>query len=108
MASTQPFQVEFSGDLSIRAISKAHGVLTQALDAHDAVVADVDEAAEIDLTFIQLLVSARRTAAAAGKSFELARPAVGQLLETLNRGGFINEADVESRSFWLAEAGAQK
>lgn len=105
MARSKPFKVEFSGDLTIRAIADAHATLTQALDAHGAVSAQIADDAEIDLTFVQLLVSARRTAAAAGKTFALSRPAAGQLLETLSRGGFVNEADVENRAFWLAESG---
>lgn len=61
--------------------------------------ADVAEDAVIDLTFIQLLESARRTARETGVAFGLAAPATGALRETLERGGFLVAAD--DQDFWL-------
>ncbi|MBI1199721.1 MAG: STAS domain-containing protein [Phenylobacterium sp.] len=107
MALSGSHEVELSGDLTIRSIAEVHAALSGALEAHDAVVAQIDAGAEVDLTFAQLLVSARCTALAAGKTLALAQPAAGQLLEILNRGGFLADANSESRGFWLAQPGFQ-
>jgi hypothetical protein len=98
----EPVSIEFVGELNIRSIVEAHGRLTKLMAASSAVVADVAPDASVDLTFIQLLESARRTAREASGSFRLARPADGALLETLERGGFL--AAPADRDFWLMQA----
>lgn len=95
----ETFRVELSGDLTIRAISVIHDQFVEALGAHASVIAEVAPDAAVDLTFIQLMESARRSAGEAGVDFGLAAPAAGALLETLQRGGFL--ADATSRQFWL-------
>ena len=95
--------VELSGELTIRTIGDAHQQLRDALAAHPEVAASVDPAASVDLTLIQLLESARRSAAEQGRGFALAAPATGGLLETLTRGGFVETAD--QRAFWLKDSG---
>lgn len=102
---TAPVQVEFSGDLTIRAIAGAQESLVRALGEGSRVVASVAEDAAVDLTFVQLIEAARRAATAAGGEVALAGPATGPLLETLRRGGFLEAAD--SREFWLMESGGQ-
>jgi hypothetical protein len=64
--------------------------------------AQVAENAVIDLTFVQLIESARRTARETGAAFALATPAAGQLRETLERGGFLASAD--DQEFWLMKS----
>lgn len=96
--------VELTGDLTLRTIASAHRQLSDALSAHPVVAASVDPAATCDLTLVQLLESARRSAAEQGRGFALAAPAAGGLLETLTRGGFVETAD--QRAFWLKDSGA--
>ena len=93
------FPVEFSGELTIRSIGEAHQRLSEALAEHGSVVARVAQDAVIDLTFVQLIESARRSAQADGRAFAMAAPAEGSLRETLQRGGFLGEA--AGREFWL-------
>jgi hypothetical protein len=93
--------VELSGDLTLRAIGGAHQQLRDALAAHPQVAVAVDPAATVDLTLVQLLESARRSADEQGRGFELAAPASGGLLETLTRGGFVETAN--QRAFWLKD-----
>lgn len=98
-----PLAVSLAGDLTIQAITGAHAQLREAFAAARAVRVSVAADATVDLTLIQLLESARRTATDSGLDFALAAPAAGALLETLNRGGFTQTA--EQRAFWLAQSG---
>ncbi len=95
--------VDLSGELTIRTVTETHAELSAALEAHAAVTARIDAEAAVDLTFVQLIESARRTAASAGRTFALAGPAGGALLETLRRGGFVESAG--QRAFWLHQSG---
>lgn len=79
--------------------------MVDALKDHADVTAKIAADAVVDLTFVQLLESARRSAAETGKSFALAAPASGGLLETLERGGFLSGGDAARRQFWLMESG---
>jgi hypothetical protein len=98
---SEAFAVEMSGELTIRTAADMHARLAEAFLAHDDVVASVDETADMDLTFIQLIESARRSAREAGGSFALAAPAEGGLLAILRRGGFLETP--AQREFWLQD-----
>lgn len=91
--------IELAGELTIRGIAEVHSRLLETLAAEPCLSAKIDPEASVDLTFIQLMESARRAAAEAGGELTLADPAGGGLLETLQRGGFL--ADAENRQFWL-------
>lgn len=97
--------LNISGDLTIRGVAGLHNQLIEAIGGNSSVVAQISEDAAIDLTFIQLMEAARRAAAESGVDFTLAEPARGALREALQRGGFIGEADVGRRQFWLMETG---
>jgi hypothetical protein len=85
--------------VNIQTIPQARGRLLTALASNAKVVGDIDQLGEVDLTLVQLLDSARRTALDAGGMFVLAAPAQGELLDLLRRGGFIETA--QQRAFWL-------
>ena len=102
---SEPLVVDLTGELTIKTIAEPHARLLEALEGHPAVTVRVDAEATVDLTFIQLVESARHTARDAGASFALASPAQGGLLEALRRGGFIQTAD--QRAFWLEHSGDQ-
>jgi hypothetical protein len=97
--------VPLSGELNIRTIAAAHAELIEAFKIHQEVVGAIDPASSVDLTLVQLIESARRTARSIDGSFTLAAPAEGGLLETLRRGGFLETA--EQREFWLKTPGEQ-
>lgn len=96
-----PFALAFSGNLTVIEADDVCARLLSALAAHDAVAVDCAAAGEIDLTFVQCLIAARRSAAAAGKSLTLAAPASGALREVLQRGGLLDAAG--ERPFWTRE-----
>ena len=91
------------GDLDLRTCEATHAALLNALAAHDAVVIDCTGAANIDASFIQLLLAARASALARGRSLRLAEPAGGALLEVLSRGGFLDPDHPDP--FWAGGEG---
>jgi hypothetical protein len=93
--------IEFSGELTIRRIAELHTQLAEAFRDHAAVTARIDDDAAVDLTFLQLIESARRSASEDGLDFNLDAPAAGPLLQTLERGGFLAAGDAARREFWL-------
>ncbi|MDC7788927.1 STAS domain-containing protein, partial [Rhodoplanes tepidamans] len=89
---------------TVRTIAAAHERLTTELARAGGVRIRLDDLAEFDLGLVQLVLAARRSAAAAGKSLALAAPASGALRTTLDRAGFlaIDPADpLGGPAFWL-------
>ena len=101
----EPFTVELPVELTIRHMSELHAQITDALRDHEMVSVKIPEDAAVDLSFVQLIESARRTAAEDGLDFNLGAPATGPLLQTLERGGFLAAADPGRREFWLQGPG---
>jgi hypothetical protein len=102
---SKTFSVEFSGELTIRSIGDVRTRMIDALRDHAQVTAKIADDAVVDLTFVQLMESARRSARDDGKGFALAGPATGPLKETLERGGFLAGDDVARHEFWLVGSG---
>jgi ABC-type transporter Mla MlaB component len=100
VADSSEYSVKFSGNLTISNIVDAHAALAEAMEREDAVVVNLDDVAEADLTFAQLLEAARRTAAVRGRKIRLEKPAEGAMLQVLQRGGFLEPDDSERLNFW--------
>lgn len=97
-------RVILEGDLTIRGIEAAHAVISEAATEHGAIEIDCAAATAIDISFVQLLLAARKSASLSGKTVALAHPAAGMLFDTLSRGGFLDETVETSsadRGFWL-------
>jgi anti-anti-sigma regulatory factor len=92
-----------SGAGTIKNVTQHRDVLCEALSAGVDVVLDLEDLEETDLAFIQLIISARRSAQARGLSLTLSGPAPAPVLQTLERGGFIGPAPDDRRHFWLAQ-----
>lgn len=87
----EPFHiVEISGEAGLRSSRDIAAMLTDALANHSNVAVDVSKTASIDVTILQLLVAARKTALAAGKSLRLHAPAEGVLRQALINTGFVS------------------
>ena len=104
LADAEHVPVLFSGDMTISNIEVAYADLDAALRQDGPVVMDVSGITETDLTFVQLMESARRKAAEAGRDFALRHPADGAVLEVLRRGGFLGDDTSERAKFWLQGA----
>jgi ABC-type transporter Mla MlaB component len=95
--------VRWEGSLTLPRVEAARAALATALKQANAVEVDCANATDVDVSFIQLLLAARRSSIDRGKSFELAAPAAGPLLNALERGGFLTAGENSStadRDFW--------
>ncbi|WP_297509132.1 STAS domain-containing protein [uncultured Caulobacter sp.] len=99
--------MKFSDDVTVANIAVAYDRICSVFECDGDVEIDVDELGEADLTFVQLLESARRAAAEEGRRLDLSRPAHGALLQVLQRGGFLDPEDRDRSEFWLHGANSQ-
>ena len=79
------------GSLTLRTIETTRTKLLEMMERHQALEIDCSGATEIDLSFIQTVLSARASAQSAGKTIALAHPASGALRDALQRGGFLRD-----------------
>ena len=96
--------ISFAGEVTISNIGQAYEQIAALLSKREVVVLDVEDLTEADLTFVQLLESARRKAGEIGVGFSLNKPAAGSLLEVLRRGGFLDDETSDRATFWLQGA----
>nr|WP_295111113.1 STAS domain-containing protein [uncultured Caulobacter sp.] len=96
--------ISFAGEVTISNISEVHEQLGALLREQGGVVIDVEDLTKTDLTFVQLLESARRKASENGVALSLNKPAAGALLEVLRRGGFLDDEISDRAKFWLQGA----
>lgn len=101
LAGVENNLISFVGDVTVSNITQAHDELGAVLRQDGSVVVDIDGVSETDLTFVQLLESARRKAAETGRDLTLRHPAGGAVLEVLRRGGFLDNETSERAQFWL-------
>lgn len=100
----------FNGALTMRTVTSNLTRLKRAVAERDVTLVDCHAAEEIDLTFVQLLVAARKTAERSSKKISLTGPAEGTLFDTLRRAGFVIRPDTqaggagEPETFWFEEA----
>lgn len=93
--------VQLSNSLIIKNISEVHNVINLRLAEDSDIILDIPKDAEADLSFVQLVESARMDARATGKKLRLAHPATGSVLKVLERGGFMDAQSAEDATFWL-------
>jgi anti-anti-sigma factor len=110
MTDTQPSValIRLDGALTVRSVETVHADLAAALEQHAMVIVDCSAATEIDLSAIQLLLAARRTAQRADKTLMLAGTDNAVLRTALLRGGFMpTEPDAvgPDTEFWLGTPG---
>ena len=96
--------VSFSGSMTIREADGVAKVLRQALEDQPEIILDCDQIEEADLTFLQLVIAARRSAGHVGKGFSLSAPPRGALLAALDRAGIRPEGE---HLFWFEGASAR-
>jgi len=82
------YPVVLRGCLTTATSEGTHRTLASALNAADRIVIDCSEVSEVDVSFLQTLYAARRSAESAGKQIALSAPPSGPLDEALRRCGF--------------------
>ena len=94
--------VRLDGPLTVSTADATKARLMAALDRESFVV-DCTGATEIDLSFVQLVIAARRSAELRGKTIELAAPAAGTLHDVLERCGLLGSSSTQGMAeaaFW--------
>lgn len=92
---------------TISNIAVIREIIVSTITHNEDATIDVSSLSEVDLTFVQLIESARRAAADRGRTIRLRAPAQGALLQVLQRGGFLGPEDPERSDFWLKGTIAQ-
>lgn len=100
-------RVTVDGDLTLLRLQSFRAALSGAIASAPAVTVDCSGATGAHLGLIQLILSARKTAAAAGKSVALTKPATGEFLDTLRRAGLVSAEGAPpafEQAFWQGAA----
>jgi anti-anti-sigma regulatory factor len=95
--------------MGLREVAGLAAALTAALAAHPAVTLTAATLTEIDVSVLQVLVAARKSAVKAGKSLRFAAPPAGALRQTLVKAGFLGaggEPLTPEGDFWVGPAAA--
>ncbi|WP_426238660.1 STAS domain-containing protein [Pararhizobium sp. DWP1-1-3] len=99
--------VELPDKLNIRNISNVYDLIHPAMESGKSLLISIPKSAEADLSFIQLIESARIRAKTAGTHIVMSSPAEGAVLDVLERGGFAQTFSPEDKKFWLHEEAIQ-
>jgi ABC-type transporter Mla MlaB component len=106
MTSKQSMSVTLEGDLSVRTVADMKQRLEEALAGSRPVILNAHTLTGIDAAALQLLVAARKSALASGKSLGIDAPAGGVLHQALARYGLLpadpDPADAET-AFWMGQ-----
>ncbi|MBP2548525.1 hypothetical protein J2858_001418 [Neorhizobium galegae] len=101
------FTITLPDTLTIRSIASVRDDLLQAIQDQDTVIVQVPADAQADLSFLQLIESARIYAGTAGKRLALESPVEGRLLSLLQRAGFAEDMSADDAGFWLHQGEIQ-
>lgn len=99
--------IAFSGPATIPHVTDAWTRLSAAVAAGGDLLIDTSGVTGADLSFVQLIESARAACGLQGATVTLAQPADGALRDVLDRGGFLDGADAERLQFWTHAGAAQ-
>ncbi len=96
--------VDLSGPRTLRNAEETRSLLMEALQRPSPIGLDCSAVAEADLSFVQLLLSARKSAEAAGKTLTLSHPASAPLLKAASKAGFATKpSPIAENAIWLTK-----
>ncbi|MBR0830216.1 STAS domain-containing protein [Bradyrhizobium manausense] len=84
-------RVRLQGSLTLRDAKQVQGLLLDAISASREVEIDVSDVSSIDVSIIQLIVSARKSAEQRGRKLALATESNGAFRATLAKAGFLGD-----------------
>jgi hypothetical protein len=88
LSADTPYMLILEGSLTTSRSEAVRNVILDALRDHATVAVDCSKADEIDVTFLQTLIAAGRTALDWRKDIRLAAPPPALLADALRRCGF--------------------
>ena len=96
--------VVLSGNIDVKSIhisfQRLEEAFAGALGTGLSLAIDLGQVTDADVTLVQLMESARQTAAQSGVPIRLCEPAQGPVLQTLQRGGFLTDPPDARTRFW--------
>lgn len=110
MSNQTAHVVDLGTEPSIKSVAELRDRLITAIAEHDAITVSAEQAASVDLSVLQVLASAHRSAGAAGKTITLAAPREGALQQALKKAGFLSPAGeplTREGAFWTPSAAAK-
>jgi anti-anti-sigma regulatory factor len=84
-------RVRLQGSLTVRDAKQVHGLLQDAISASREVEVDVREVSSVDVSIIQLIASARKSAEQCGRKLVLLTGSSGAFEATLAKTGFLGD-----------------
>jgi ABC-type transporter Mla MlaB component len=97
--------IHIEGDLSIRNAPSLARELREALAAHAALAVDARALTSVDISIVQVLVAAHKTAQQQGRRLRVEGAGAGPLGEVLRRGGLVPETGAAAdRTLWDGDA----
>lgn len=103
MVDQSPHVIALEGDLGLRDAVRLSEQFRDAIARYGQVVVSAQALTGIDISVVQLLVSARKSALAAGRSLTLEAPPDGVLRQVLIKTGFLapdGTAKAADGAFW--------
>lgn len=99
MRSAQSSSEELAlvSQLTIKNVAQVAAEIAAALSKSDRVELSLPEGSDVDVSFLQLLVSAQKSAEASGKAVRLAHPPAGAFRDALVRSGLF---ETELSNLW--------
>jgi anti-anti-sigma regulatory factor len=107
MSKNRSHVVDLGIDPSIKTVAELRDRLITAIAQESEIVISGEAAKSVDVSVLQLLASAHRSAAAAGKPISLLAPAGGAIHQGLQKAGFLSplgESLTREGSFWTSTA----
>ena len=96
--------ITFAGEQTIRTIGESLEYLRRGLSEGDDLIIDCSGVEEVDITFLQLLLAARKSAVTRNRTLRLAAPARGRLLDCLRAAAILPEGDQpDNQHSWMTE-----
>ena len=108
MLESSPFSVALTGSLGLKDAVRLHAELLAALEASQSVVIDATGLREADISIVQLVIAAQKTASAAGKTLTLNAGKDGVLAQLLTKSGILSadgRALVSEMEIWANAQG---
>jgi anti-anti-sigma regulatory factor len=111
MSNAKTHIVELRGNLGVRDAAAIAASLVAAIEAHPSVTIATDELSDVDVSILQVLAAAHKTASRAGRALTLEAGADGVLRRTLVKAGFLDAGGAPLAAegqFWVGGAARAK
>ena len=102
--------IPLEGKLGLRDVTQVRRYLSDAMSAFNAVEVDIRDIVEADISIVQVLAAARRSAELLGQSLSIVTKSGCAFEATLVKAGFLGAGGVcrsEDELFWAGLAGQE-